>query len=184
MTVVDPVVAQDGEARIDRRVDLAVGLVAAALGVFLVAAAEGLREDIVGDLLGPQAFPRVLGTFIAMAGLVVAVRALRHLRGTAVIAEDEGEPDEPTVESSAPRAFALMGATLGYAFLLDPLGYPLVTPLYLAASLWLLRVRNIALLTILPLGMSIACYYLFAEIFHVPMPTGLLTEPLRQLGLR
>jgi putative tricarboxylic transport membrane protein len=168
----------------DRWVDIAGGLAFAVFGVALVVIGElTLREDIQGDLLGPTAFPRLLGTCLCAGGLYVAIRAWRlPARQVAAALETEGDEDEPDIPASTIRAFSVMALTLLYGLLLTPLGYLVATPVFVAAGLYVLSVRSKVLLVAVPLLLTALCYYVFAEVLHVPLPSGVLTEPLRALG--
>ena len=127
----------------DRWVDLVGGLAFAAFGLALVVIGElTLHEDIQGDLLGPKAFPRLLGASLVLGGLYVAYRAWRvPASQVAAALESDGDEDEPGVPSSVVRAFVVMGLTLLYTLVLGPLGYLVATPLYVAAGLYVLSIR-------------------------------------------
>jgi putative tricarboxylic transport membrane protein len=168
----------------DRWVDLIGGLAFAAFGLALVVIGElTLHEDIQGDLLGPKAFPRLLGASLFLGGLYVAYRAWRvPASQVAAALESDGDEDEPDVPSSVVRAFVVMGLTLLYALVLSGLGYLIATPLYIAAGLYALSIRSKIVLIVVPVALTAFCYYVFAEILMVPLPSGVLTEPLRALG--
>jgi len=168
----------------DRWADIAGGLTFALLGVAIAVIGQvTLREDIKGDLLGPKAFPWILGTGMFIGGLYVATRVLRMPADRAAAAlESEGDEDESGVPASTVRCLTVMALTLIYGLLLTPLGYLVATPLYVAAGLYLLSVRSKIVLVLVPVLLTAFCYYLFAEVLTVPLPSGLLTEPLRAIG--
>ena len=168
----------------DRWVDLVGGLAFAAFGLALVVIGElTLREDIQGDLLGPKAFPRMLGASLVLGGLYVAYRAWRvPASQVAAALESDGDEDEPGVPASVVRAFVVMGLTLLYALVLVDLGYLVATPLYVAAGLYVLSIRSKIVLIAVPVLLTAFCFYVFAEVLTVPLPSGVLTEPLRALG--
>jgi putative tricarboxylic transport membrane protein len=168
----------------DRWADIAVGLAFAALGVAIVVVGElTLHEDIKGDLLGPLAFPRVLGSCMFAGGLYVAIRALRRsAQQVGVALEAEGDEDEPDISASTVRAVTVMALTLVYGLVLNRVGYLLATPVFVAAALYVLAVRSKIALAAVSLLLTAFCYYIFAEVLKVPLPSGVLTEPLRALG--
>jgi putative tricarboxylic transport membrane protein len=168
----------------DRWVDVAGGLAFALLGAAIVAVGElTLHEDIHGDLLGPKAFPWLLGSGLFVGGLYVAIRAWRIPAGRVAAAlESDGDEDEPGVPASTIRCYTVMALSLVYGLLLTPLGYLVATPLYIAAGLYVLSVRSKVLLIAVPVLLTAFCYYVFAEILLVPLPSGVLTVPLRAIG--
>ena len=168
----------------DRWVDIAGGLAFAALGLAIVVIGElTLREDIKGDLLGPMAFPRLLGGMLCVGGLYVAFRAWRMSADQSAIAlDEEGDEDEADVPASTIRAFTVMGLSLLYAIVLNPVGYLVATPVFVAAGLYALSVRSKVVLIVVPIVLTAFCYYAFAEVLSVPLPSGILTVPLRALG--
>jgi putative tricarboxylic transport membrane protein len=168
----------------DRWVEVAGGLAFAVFGIAIVVIGElTLREDIQGDLLGPKAFPRALGTCLLAGGLYVAIRAWRlSARRAAAALESEGDEDEPNIPASTIRAVGVMALSVLYGLLLTRLGYLVATPVFVAAGLYVLSVRSRILLVAVPLVLTAFCYYVFAELLRVPLPSGVLTEPLRALG--
>jgi putative tricarboxylic transport membrane protein len=182
--VADKVTRVQSARQGDRWVDVAGGLAFALFGVAIVVIGElTLHEDIQGDLLGPKAFPWLLGSGLFVGGLYVAIRAWRiPASQVAAALETEGDEDEPGVPASTIRCFTVMALSLVYGLLLIPLGYLVATPLYVAAGLYALSVRSKVLLVAVPVLLTAFCYYIFAEVLLVPLPSGVLTEPLRALG--
>ena len=168
----------------DRWADIAGGLAFAALGLAIVVIGElTLREDIKGDLLGPMAFPRVLGGMLCVGGLYVAFRAWRMSADQSAIAlDEEGDEDEADVPASTVRAFTVMATVAALRDRAEPLGYLVATPVFVAAGLFALSVRSKVVLVVVPLVLTAFCYYGFAEVLSVPLPSGVLTVPLRALG--
>jgi putative tricarboxylic transport membrane protein len=168
----------------DRWVEVAGGLTFAVFGAAIVLIGQfTLREDIQGDLLGPKAFPWMLGSSLFVGGLYVALRAWRLPAAQVEAAlESEGDEDEPGVPSSLVRAAAVMGLALLYTVVLDSIGYLIATPLFVAAGLYALAMRSKVGIIAVSLLLTAFCYYVFAEVLSVPLPSGLLTGPLRALG--
>ena len=132
---------------------------------------------------GPRLSLECLGTSLVLGGLYVAYRAWRvPASQVAAALESDGDEDEPDVPASVVRAFIVMGLTLLYALVLVDLGYLVATPLYVAAGLYMLSIRSKIVLIGVPVLLTAFCYYVFAEVLTVPLPSGVLTEPLRALG--
>lgn len=167
----------------DRRTDLVLALAVSLLGLLLLVITETtIREDVVGDIIGPRAVPQVLSAFLVIGGLSVAIRnfiALRQGNSTG----DEGIPDDEGIPASAKRAFIVMGLSLGYAALFVPLGFVIATPLYLVTAFWATEARSKIALILLPVVFTASLFLLFAVFFHVRLPGGIATEVLRVLGV-
>jgi putative tricarboxylic transport membrane protein len=166
----------------ERRADFVFGLVVAAFGLGALALGElTIGEGFAEDAVGPRTFPRILSVAIMLGGLAVARRAWsRPIEWEA--ADDGGTSDDAGDPGSARRAFTLMGLTIGYAALLAPLGFVLSTPLYMAAAMWLLRLRSWLLLTVVPIVFTLLFFVVFVRVLRVPLPTGITTDFFRAIG--
>ena len=148
------------------RADRVVAAILVCFGLGVLALAYQLPPATAADPVGPRGFPTLLGIVLVACGVGLAVG-----RPTAAAdAEERG--------SLAPRP--LLGAivlTALYLAVLEPAGYLLATPPYLAALL-LVQGRVTArafLLTVVALPATL--YALFAVLMRVPLPMGPL-EPL------
>jgi putative tricarboxylic transport membrane protein len=143
-----------------------VVLVCVGLGV--LALTVGLPAA-TADPVGPRGFPLLLGLVVLACGVALV---LGPEAAGAAGAEGRG------VLALRPLLGAI-GLTASYLALLEPAGYLLATPPYLAALL-LLQGRVTArafLFTVL--GLPTALYLLFAGAMRVPLPTGPLEPFLR-----
>lgn len=59
-----------------------------------------------------------------------------------------------------------------YIFLLDKIGYIVSTLLFVLGSLLFLKIRNIPLLVLLPLGLTFSMHFLFTRFLLVTLPRG------------
>jgi putative tricarboxylic transport membrane protein len=153
-------------------VDRAVALVLVGLGVGVLALAFGLPPATVADPVGPRGFPALLGLVMLACGVALGAAARR--------APPAGVPEEDTEARGALALrplFGAIGLTAVYLAVLEPAGYLLATPPYLAALLLVQgRVAPRAfVLTVL--GVPAVLYVLFAVAMRVPLPPGPL-EPL------
>jgi putative tricarboxylic transport membrane protein len=157
-----------------RRVDRLIALVLVALGLGVLVLAFRLPAATAADPVGPRGFPALLGLVVLACGVALGA------------APRAGAPDGVTEEDAegrgrlAPRP--LLGAialTAAYLAVLEPVGYLLATPPYLAGLLWVQgRVAPRAfVLTVL--GIPAVLYALFAVAMRVPLPTGPLEPFLR-----
>lgn len=167
----------------DRRIDLAVALAFAALGLLIIWQAAGIRSGMMRDPVGPRAAFFLCSGILAAGGLLVALRQARALaRGEGRLAPEEGAGDEPGVPASAVRAFALFGGLILYAALLQPLGYLLATPLFVAGGHLILVQRNGLGIAVTAAAFTVVTYVVFAQALGVRLPVGPLTGLFRELG--
>jgi putative tricarboxylic transport membrane protein len=153
-------------------VDRAVALVLVGLGLGVLALAFQLPPATAADPVGPRGFPALLGLVILACG--VALGVLRRRAPTADAPEDA---EARGVLAPRPLLGAI-GLTAAYLAVLEPAGYLLATPPYLAALLLVQRGRvtpRAFVLTVL--GVPAVLYALFAVAMRVPLPPGPL-EPL------
>ena len=153
-----------GSARDDR----AVAAVLVCFGLGVLALTVGLPPATAADPVGPRGFPALLGLVVLACGA-----ALAFGWGTA-----------PADRDAAPRgALALrpllgaIGLTALYLAVLEPAGYLLATPPYLAALLLVQGRVTPRAFVFTVLGLPAVLYLLFAVAMRVPLPAGPL-EPL------
>lgn len=168
----------------DRRVDFAIGTLTAIFGIAVVLIGEAtIRPGLGGDVLGPRAFPRMVGIGLTLGGLAIALLALRALRRGEAHAVGGGAGDEPEYPASSGRAFTVMGLTIAYSVLMTPLGFVVATPLYFGALLRVLNVRSVAVYLGMCVGFTIVVYTIFAYVLRVPLTSGLLHPIFQAVGL-
>lgn len=159
----------------DSRKDLVLALGIVALGVFVIAVTMSFPAPLVADSIGPRAFPFGIGALFLIGGGAVAVRRLRNMNA----AEDyrvpsEGNEDEPGHPSSALRAAVLIGLAFAYAALLKPLGFLVVTPLFLVAALAIMQERKWGTVIVSAIIYTAATYLIFGVLLGARLPDGLL----------
>lgn len=157
------------------RVDRLLGAVLVCFGLGVLALAVWLPAATAADPVGPRGFPVLLALVILACGVALVVAPERPSSTGGV---PDGEAEEEERGALAPRP--LLGAialTAAYLAVLEPAGYLLATPPYLAALLLVQgRVAPRAfVLTVL--GLPVALYVLFSVVMRVPLPPGPL-EPL------
>jgi putative tricarboxylic transport membrane protein len=159
----------------DSRRDLALVLCVVALGVFVIAVAWSFPPALIADTIGPRAFPFGIGILLVVGGGAVAIQRLRAMNAAGGYqVEAEGNADEPEHPSSGLRAGALIASTFGYAALLQPLGYLIATPIFLAMALAIMKERNWVSVLSSALIYTLGTYLLFEVLLNARLPTGLL----------
>jgi putative tricarboxylic transport membrane protein len=166
------------------RGELVFSIILALCGIAIVVVGELTigYGSAVGDLLGPRAFPRMVGTALTLTAGAAAVMSIRSRLKGSPPANFGATEDEPGIPASAITAFIVIGMTFLYAATFSSLGYLLATPLYLFVTLWVLRVRTVVSLVIVCVVMPIFLYYIFAEMLGVLLPAGLLRPLLVPIG--
>ncbi len=154
------------------RVDRVLAAVLVCLGLGVLALAVQLPATTAADPVGPRGFPALLALVILACGVALAVAPERPL--------STGAPDGEVEERGALAPRPLLGAiglTAAYLAVLEPAGYLLATPPYLAALLLVQGRVTIRAFVLTVLGLPVALYTLFAVLMRVPLPPGPL-EPL------
>lgn len=142
-----------------------------------IVAAWGLPAGSAMDPLGPRGFPVLLGLVLAAAGVTLIVQGARRAAGGAT----DAAPEEDAGPFSPGRLLGALGLTGAYLAGLEPLGYLVTTPLYVAALLILQGGVPWRPLLLTALGLPLVLFLFFATLMGVPLPWGVL-EPLRYLG--
>lgn len=109
---------------------------------------------------GTATFPRIL--LVALGILAV------------LLLFDAGETQSLPRGRAALRVAGTFGLMLVYALLLEPLGFLVSTILALFALVLVTGTRSLLALTLLPVGMSVALFYVFNQLLSVSLPTSLL----------
>jgi putative tricarboxylic transport membrane protein len=124
-----------------------------------------------GQDYGPNLFPRILASGVAICAALLVLRGLRA-RGRLLVLDD-------WVFRPARLAsfLSIPGAALAYILLSDPLGFiPTSFLLLLALSLWF-RARPLVALPVAA-GMTLLVHWFFAGLMRVPLPRGVLDSVL------
>ena len=168
----------------DKRMDLAVAVGVAIVGALMLIGIRGMRRGTVPDPVTSRGLPILVGAFLAIGGIVQAVRQLltwRVLPGHLV--PEEGQEDERGYPSSAIRAIIIILLSMLWELLLDPLGFLIITPLYLVACSLVMGVRSWRKIIGFSLVYSVASWFGFGSLLGVRLPLGPFDHLARSLGL-
>ncbi len=143
-------------------------------GVFLLAvaaivgvASRGIPTTATGQFAGPSFMPEILSICLALTALGILVQAQR-------IPLSRRMPGWSGADlQGAIRITVVAGATAAYNLLLVPVGYIIVTFVYLLFLLWYLKVSWKLALIISVVG-TVSTYALFAVWLKVVLPMGLV----------
>ncbi len=156
--------------------NLATGLISLVLGVVYLFMTLRLPDVSIGDPLGPKLFPMIVGVGALVSGVLLVAGELRAAKSGGRQRADE----ETAVERSARKAlYGKIGLTIlagmMYGFILDTLGYLISTFVFMMILMCLVNtIRRMAENLIISLGFSVVTYVLFATIFQVSLPRGIL----------
>lgn len=159
----------------DKRLDVGVALAVVAFGTFFLISALSLPPGSIRGPIGPSGVPAVVGILMILGGTALVVRRVIHWRRSPIAVPPEGSADLEQYPSSFRRALLVWGVCLVYAFLLPWIGFLPLTPVLVAALLWILSFRHIRYLVIISISATVFMYLLFDLLLSVRLPEGLLT---------
>ena len=151
--------------------DAVWGVLLALLGAAVLVHVQGFPR-IPGQNIGPGIFPGLVATGLGVCGLLLIVRGLRSRRAA---------PATPWAQAPGWMgsgrhllAFAvLVGVNVFYLLAIDRLGFILCAFVYLAALMWVLRVRPAMLLLVAAIA-TLLIHTAFYRLLKVPLPWGVL----------
>lgn len=142
--------------------DTVAAILIVAVCIAYLQGAQGFQSPLVADPLGPSAFPTILGwcgLILAAAQLILAWSG-RQLPGEA---------------SASLRRYLkpllLFGLLIGYALVLEPVGYLLATFTFVAISFLMLG-EPLWRGALIAAGFSGGFYYVFVNILKINLPAG------------
>lgn len=150
-----------------RKCDLAAGVFIALLGAVVILAASQIRGD-ADERLPPRTLPYVVGFTTLAGGLGLAVKAYRF----------HGE--DPAVHWPEKDGWVRIGVNLLllalFTALMDPLGMPITTGLYVAGAIWYMDRKRILAALLTGAGSALVVYYLFIRFLELTFPLGPLGQ--------
>ncbi|MCR4425930.1 MAG: tripartite tricarboxylate transporter TctB family protein [Firmicutes bacterium] len=152
--------------------DLATGLISIVLGTTYLYLTFRLPDVSIGDPIGPKLFPMLVGAGAVFCGTLLTLHVIRANR--------TGRGDRMAVDLTSKKGlYGKIGLTILagviYSFLLDPVGYLISTFVFMTALMCLVNtLRRAAENVIIALGFSVTTYLVFARLFQVSLPRGIL----------
>lgn len=140
------------------------------LGVFVIAGTASIKAASSTVGLGPRFFPFLVGGALILIGIFYVVDVLRG---------GHGDPEESEdIDESATtdwRAVALVGGVfLGFALVVDVLGWVIAGALLFAGVAWTLGAGRPARTMAVSVVLSVCTYLIFVKGLGVTLPPGLL----------
>ena len=150
-----------------RTADIVLGCLFALLGIFIVYASTLIKGG-GAHRLPPETFPMAVGILLLLCGAGLAVKAWT-IRGADLAVH---WPDREGI-----RTILITLATLAiYIAVMDRLGLPLATFLYLFCAMVYLKRSNWLPALVISLTTAVISYYLFIRLLGLSFPTGSLFE--------
>ena len=151
-------------------------------GLFLVglgaAAAYGGWQlpPVPGQPVGPNVFPLVIGTGLALCGLAIAFGIGHSFEEEEELIPVEGGQPPPTGKFYGLRALLPPALLLFYVAVADRLGFIITAALIVFVTSTALGARwklSLPLAMLAPIGIHL----IFSKLLRVPLPAGLLPMP-------
>lgn len=150
-----------------RVADIVVGCGVALFGILIIYASTLITSG-TPHKLPPQTFPMVVGILLLVCGSGLALKSWT-IRGVDFAI--------PWPDGEGIRTILVTLFSLGcYIVLMNPLGFPLATFLYLLFSIWYLKKSKWLLALVISLITAGLSYYLFMRLLGLSFPTGVLFE--------
>jgi putative tricarboxylic transport membrane protein len=150
-----------------KKADIVSGGVIALLGAVVILAASQIRGD-VEERLPPRTLPYVVGFMTFAGGLALAVKSYRF-RG------EDPEIRWPEKDGWARIVVNLLLLAL-FTALMDPLGMPIATALYVAAAIWYMDRKRVLAALLAGAGSAVIVHYLFIRLLGLSFPLGPLAR--------
>lgn len=152
-----------------KRDDWLFGILAIAVGVIALIAVAPLAGVKTMDPAGPTAFPKII------AWMMIGIGALHIVGSLGVKTADDGKKKK---KKNQLPVILISIASIAYYFLLMPVGYPIMTPLLVAAVM--LSVGEFRMSKVIPtaVGASAVLFIAFYYGLGVRLPLGVLESLL------
>ncbi len=150
-----------------RSADIAVGWFIALLGLLVLLASTMISVRGV-HRLSPRTFPYVVGILLLFCGIGLAVKSWRF-RGEDIKLK---WPDREGITVIVVNLVSLAC----YVILMNPLGLPLSTFLYVTFSIWYLKRSKWPTAVLIGLITGVVSYFLFIRLLALSFPAGFLFE--------
>jgi putative tricarboxylic transport membrane protein len=158
---------------------------AAIIGAYLTIALPTTAYTF--DPVGPRGFAYVVGAMLVILGVILLAETVKLQQasggiGTHTDRDPEDAGDDMRYPASSWRAFAMMGLTLAFAMLINPIGYIAASILLIAAGLLVMGIRAWKTILLFSVSYALVTYLLFHTLLGVRLPAGVIERLLATLG--
>ena len=148
-----------------RAADIAVSCFIAVFGMFVLFASTMISVR-GAHRLSPRTFPYVVGSLLLCCGIALTLKSW-SLRG-------EDPPIHWPDREGVRTIIITLGILACYLALLNPLGLPLATFLYLTFSIWYLKRPKWLMAIVVGLISGAVSYFVFIRLLRLSFPEGVL----------
>lgn len=152
--------------------ELALTVVLALLGAYLIIAATGIKVPGSSNTVGPRFFPYLVGGATIAVAIALGLGILRGDTGPA----EEGEDIDPDATTSWKSVGIIAVAFAAHALLINVVGWPLAVTSMFGVVAWALGARGIIRPLLIGGLASVIIWLVFAKALGVPLPAGILLE--------
>jgi putative tricarboxylic transport membrane protein len=152
--------------------DAVWGALFALLGAAILWHVQGFPR-IPGQNVGPGLFPGVLAAAMLVCGAILLVSGLKARRAGGVASRWAVAPQWLRSRRHVLAFAVLVACNVFYLLVVERLGFLLTAFVYLAALMWVLRVRPVVAVPVAFI-MALAIHYAFYKLLRVPLPWGVL----------
>jgi len=123
--------------------------------------AQALGPGVGGDV-GAGFFPRVISVMTIVCGIVVIVQELKK------------NSPEMILNAQAKIALGLGAITFAYVYLMNLIGFVIITPIFIFGFLFLLQQRRIISMVLFSVALTAGVYLVFRVALNVRLATSFL----------
>jgi CDP-diglyceride synthetase len=144
-----------------RWLDLFLGILSVALLVVIFALSASFPKPHEGQL-GAAIFPRIIALLLAIVGIYISYQAIRRKSSAKVDI------------NSTEKVFLSFLILLLYGLFLKKVGFVILTPVFIAVLLVLMKFSNIMINILTSILTTAGIYIIFKILLSVPLPEGIL----------
>jgi putative tricarboxylic transport membrane protein len=148
-----------------RTADMMTGAFIIVVGILTLVTSRGIKA-MAGESLVPRTLPAIVGWAMALCGAGIMYRGWRY-RGEPIPVHWPDRLGQRRVVVTA----ALLAA---YVILIEPIGFPIVTAVFVAVHSWYLGRYRPWVSILMGVATGVIVYYVFMELLTLTFPLGLL----------
>ena len=157
----------------ERHSNLITGTVGLVFSLAYIRFASGIEDSLLADEVGASGVPMSIGWVMALASVLLLVKAFKQKQAPALLAEPDEAADEDAPQNPHRLALGLLLILATYLILLPWLGYVVSIGLLSAAVAWFAGGRESKVLLGFVLLTGPLLWFLFDYALKVKMPTGI-----------
>lgn len=146
------------------------------MAVFFCTVAGVFFIDTLDMVKAANELPRWLILLVIGLSVGMVVESYRKSKLEALESKTRAAAGKPSFDRSGFIRLVLFVVLIGaYVFLLQPVGYFIMTPLFIIGAYMLLEATTLLAGVLTGVGFSVFVYLLFVLFLHLPVPMGILS---------